>query len=482
MDGKDRNLGLGEKWEKKGKLSPVGGLPEVRRRLNHQNQQPEDECLTPISPELANLIKQRAKELKIRKAARSWAAQVVNDFRENLLKFLKNSTDQPFFQSAEFLSSGSYFENVKIHSPDEFDMMLKLQAPSLLTMTKLDGGLFYRLDLNRPTRSPIQAFLLENQLTISSSKILNAMYELVRKFLKTYTVPDKQFCWKVNRKRPTSPAVTLSLCRIGNNTDELMSVDLVPALMVHDSQGWPQGVRDGPDVDNWLGRKGRQKIKSLPCVFVPKRLKGRKLGEDAKESWRISFSIMEKEMITKHGHTKTCCETYITKCCRKQSLMLLKSLIEALKQRFPKELEDLCSYHGKTAFLHTLSIRFSDNMWTRKQLPQCFLHLLGALEEHARSGDLPHFFVPHCNLFSASVFPRKSLAFLVNALEEQRKEGLPLLKPPALDSPLRAVSFLEETNGKQLNPKPAAQSLQFTNQLVSLVFVAALCICFIFLV
>lgn len=171
----------------------------------------------------------------------------------------------------------------QIHSPDEFDMMLKLQAPSLLTMTKLDGGLFYRLDLNRPTRSPIQAFLLENQLTISSSKILNAMYELVRKFLKTYTgcffiisfnlfrsitkflcllsaflllkvseknslkqeewfqlcwlcssfpVPDKQFCWKVNRKRPTSPAVTLSLCRIGNNTDELMSVDLVPALMV----------------------------------------------------------------------------------------------------------------------------------------------------------------------------------------------------------------------------------------------------------
>lgn len=41
----------------------------------------------------------------------------------------------------------------------------------------------------------------------------------------------------------------------------------------------------------------------------------------------------------------------------KQCLMLLKSLIEGLKQRFPKELEDLCSYHGKTAFLHTLSKR-----------------------------------------------------------------------------------------------------------------------------
>lgn len=43
---------------------------------------------------------------------------------------------------------------------------------------------------------------------------------------------------------------------------------------------------------------------------------------------------------------------------RKQCLMLLKSLIEGLKQRFPTDLEDLCSYHGKTVFLHTLSTRY----------------------------------------------------------------------------------------------------------------------------
>lgn len=69
-----------------------------------------------ISPELANWIKVRAKELKIRKKDRSWAAEMVNDFRENLLRFLKSSTDQPFFQSAEFLSTGSYFEKVKVNS------------------------------------------------------------------------------------------------------------------------------------------------------------------------------------------------------------------------------------------------------------------------------------------------------------------------------------------------------------------------------
>ncbi|MEQ2189628.1 hypothetical protein GOODEAATRI_027168, partial [Goodea atripinnis] len=74
-----------------------------------------------------------------------------------------------------------------IHSPDEFDMMLKLQVPSCLCTTKLDAGLFYRIDLTRPTRHPIKDFLLENNRTLSSSKILTEMFRLIRKFLKTYT-------------------------------------------------------------------------------------------------------------------------------------------------------------------------------------------------------------------------------------------------------------------------------------------------------
>ena len=69
-----------------------------------------------ISPELANWIKLNAKDLKIRQTDRRWAAEVVNDFRENLLKFLKSNDDQPFFQTADFLTSGSYFEKVKVRS------------------------------------------------------------------------------------------------------------------------------------------------------------------------------------------------------------------------------------------------------------------------------------------------------------------------------------------------------------------------------
>ncbi|KAM6899611.1 cyclic GMP-AMP synthase [Xenentodon cancila] len=392
-----------------------------------------------VPHELAHWIKLNAKDLKIRQNDRCWAAEVVNDFRENLLKFLRS--EQPLFQSADFLTTGSYFEKVKIHSPDEFDMMLKVQLPCGLNMTKLDGGLYYRIDLVRPTRCPIQAFLLENKLTVLSSKVLSEMHGLVRKFLKTYRAPDHHCHWEVNRKRLHSPAVTLSLRRT-ESSNELISVDVVFALEV---QRWPPAVRNGPDVDNWLGKKVRQEIKSLPCFFVPKRLKGQKGSEDAKESWRISFSHIEKKIIMFHGNKKTCCESKATKCCRKQCLMLLKSLIEGLKHHFPKELDGLCSYHGKTVFLHSLSSRFDDSVWEPRKLPACFLHLIGVLENHARTGILPHFFVPECNLFSSPSFSRKSLAFLVNVLEEQRREGLPLLKPPAPVSPLRPTMTAAKT-------------------------------------
>uniref|UniRef100_A0A8C2XSD4 Cyclic GMP-AMP synthase n=1 Tax=Cyclopterus lumpus TaxID=8103 RepID=A0A8C2XSD4_CYCLU len=473
------------KDDSRGKPSPPRPTPARQRQKTPQKQAPEEGSKgveESASPELTSWIKLNAKDLKIRLTDRRWAAEVVNDFQDNLLKFLRGNSDQPFFQSADFLNSGSYFEKVKIRSPDEFDMMLKLQAPSRLIMTELDGGLFYRINLARPSRKPIKAFTLENGYTLSSRQILSEMHRLVRKFLKTYQVPDEGFRWEVNRKQLHSPAVTLSLCRNEMCSAELISVDVVPALEVPSSQGWPLALRNGPDVDNWLGKKVRQEIKSSACFFVPKRLKGRNLSEEAKESWRISFSHVEKKLIRNHGNKKTCCESNATKCCRKQCFMLLKSLIEGLKQRFPKELDHLCSYHGKTAFLHTLSIRFDDSMWACLQLPACFLHLLGDLESHARTGLLPHFFVPNCNLFSPALFPRRELAFLVSALEEQRREGLPLLRHPAPVPPLRLRSPSGDTSPEISTDKPSSvttvHSLDttFKNKLVLLIAGAVVCV------
>ncbi|XP_024297517.1 cyclic GMP-AMP synthase isoform X2 [Oncorhynchus tshawytscha] len=416
-------------------------LPRQRPHLTAQNPTPGYE-LAPITPELARWIRLRSQNLKLRQSDRQWAVDLVNHLRDSLLVFLKNSDEQPYFQSASVLNSGSYYEMVKIHNPNEFDMMLKLQSPSRLKMTELDQyhGLFYEVALSRPTRAHIRSFLLEDGLTISASKIIREMHRLVRKFISTYKVPGNSWRWVVKRKRPNSPAVTLSLLELDNGKEELLSVDVVPALEVPSSQSWPLAARAGPDVNNWLGKKTRRSLTHQTCFFVPKKPPGRNLSEAAKESWRISFSHIEKELIKTHGNKRTCCESSATKCCRKQCFKLLKCLIEGLKKRYPQELDALCSYHGKTVFLHTLSIRAQDSLWTPHHLPACFMHLLGALEGHARSGLLPHFFVPTSNLFAAPTFPRKALVFLTEALEEQRRQGLPLLMPPAPAPPLAVHS------------------------------------------
>ncbi|KAK6327358.1 cyclic GMP-AMP synthase isoform X2 [Coregonus clupeaformis] len=428
--------------------TPNSPLPRQRPHLTGDE-------LAPISQELARWIRLRAQDLKLRQSDRQWAVDLVNHLRDSLLVFLKNSDEQPYFQSASVLNSGSYYEMVKIHNPNEFDMMLKLQSPSRLKMTELDQyhGLFYEVALSRRTRSHIRSFLLEDGLTISASKIISEMHRLVRKFISTYKVPGSSWRWVVNRKRPNSPAVTLSLLEVDDGKEELLSVDVVPALEVPSSQGWPLAARAGPDVNNWLGKKTRRSLTHQTCFFVPKKPPGRNLSEAAKESWRISFSHIEKELIRTHGNKRTCCESSTTKCCRKQCFKLLKCLIEGLKKRYPQELDALCSYHGKTAFLHNLSIRAQDSLWTPHQLPACFMHLLGALEGHAKSGLLPHFFVPTSNLFAPPTFPRKALVFLTEALEEQRRQGLPLLMPPAPAPPLAVHS----PSNSQPQPSPVVQ-------------------------
>lgn len=60
------------------------------------------------------------------------------------------------------------------------------------------------------------------------------------------------------------------------------------SVQVQERQGWPVAIRNGPNVDNWLGKKSRQEIKSFRCFFVPKRLKGRNISKDAKGEHRKS--------------------------------------------------------------------------------------------------------------------------------------------------------------------------------------------------
>lgn len=67
-----------------------------------------------ISPQLNRLIRQRSRDLRLRKFDQQSAVKIVNHLIESLLEYLKNNEDHPFFRDVSVLTSGSYYEMVKV--------------------------------------------------------------------------------------------------------------------------------------------------------------------------------------------------------------------------------------------------------------------------------------------------------------------------------------------------------------------------------
>uniref|UniRef100_W5LZH8 Cyclic GMP-AMP synthase-like n=1 Tax=Lepisosteus oculatus TaxID=7918 RepID=W5LZH8_LEPOC len=200
------------------------------------------------------------------------------------MDFLKNNEEQPYFRDVTKLTTGSYYEMVKIHNPNEFDVMLLLPAPRL-ELTELRGfsGLYYQLAVVRAPRTPLRAFLLPDGRSISATRILQDTRGLVKTFLRTYRGESRHASrgrWLMDRKRASCPAVTLTLH--SPEAAEPISLDIVPTLEVPAAQGWPGAARGGLCVQDWLGKKARRHFISQALYFVPKQPPGRQRGEEAK--------------------------------------------------------------------------------------------------------------------------------------------------------------------------------------------------------
>ncbi|XP_032131406.1 cyclic GMP-AMP synthase isoform X3 [Sapajus apella] len=145
------------------------------------------------------------------------------------------------------------------------------------------------------------------------------------------------------------------------------------------------------------------------------------------ETWRLSFSHIEKEILSNHGKSKTCCEKKEMKCCRKDCLKLMKYLLERLKEKFKSEkhMDKFCSYHVKTAFFHVCTENPQDSQWDPKDLELCFDNCLTYFLQCLRTEKLENYFIPAFNLFSSNLIDKKSKEFLSKQIEYERKNEFP---------------------------------------------------------
>ncbi|KAL0964426.1 hypothetical protein UPYG_G00323690 [Umbra pygmaea] len=347
--------------------------------------------------------------LKLKKTRISESASVVNEVVDLIKAHMNKNTK--CFEHVSSLKTGSYYENVKISDPDEFDVMFPVPIRRVNVRPFGTDGAFYSVELKREKHS-LEPFLQDDN-TLSASEMLTAF----RNEVKTSVKERKDVI--LEKKKKGCPAVTLLIGEVP------ISLDIVLGLEVRSS--WPAFTSEGFKIENWLGTKVKKDLKSKPYYLVPK-YEGNGTKENdgvlAKDAWRISFSHVEKFVLKNHGSLKTCCEAGGTRCCRKDCLKLLKHLLDLLKKDYSC-LSKFCSYHVKTTLLHACCSRPHDNQWEAAQLGLCFQQLLGDFVRHLKDGKLPNFFIPEQNLLGSGIIT-KNCKFLAQLIEEEQNNGFPI--------------------------------------------------------
>uniref|UniRef100_A0A672NU36 Cyclic GMP-AMP synthase n=1 Tax=Sinocyclocheilus grahami TaxID=75366 RepID=A0A672NU36_SINGR len=254
-----------------------------------------------IDDTLGKLLMATIDKLKIKKSERSNASSCVNNITAKVVTHLKQNVN--WCKDIERLRTGSYYENVKICEPDEFDVMRSIPVDVALK--------------RHPNKHALHRFLNEDK-TIQASEMLSEFRDAVKETQKFDIIPR-------------CPAVTLEVKMEENG--KTISIDFVLGLKVHRAS-WPDFTKDGFKIETWLGKKEKANMKHRPfyLLFI----------------WK-----------------NTCCEDVGYKCCQKECLKLLKYLLQQLKEDDSKsrKMSKFCSYHAKTTLLHACATRGTDSKW-----------------------------------------------------------------------------------------------------------------------
>ncbi|XP_062429076.1 cyclic GMP-AMP synthase, partial [Rhea pennata] len=342
----------------------------------------------------------------------SEASRLVNQVVTQLLQAIRSREGS--FGSLERFSAGSYYEHVKISEPNEFDIMLTMPV-TRLQLDECDGtGAFYYLTFKRNPKEKYLSKFLDEDGKLSALKMLEALRKIIKEEVKNIKNTEVT----VTRKKAGSPAITLQI----KKPPAEISVDIILALEVQHS--WPPSTKNGLPIEQWLGRKVRRDFRNEKLYLVAKQNKEEKVLRG--NTWRLSFSHIEKQIMTNHGSTKTCCESDGVKCCRKDCLKLLKYLLEQLKTKHKKQLEKICSYHVKTAFFHSCVIWPHDEDWQWADLDCCFHQYLKYFLDCLQNSQLPHFFIPQYNLLGMN--DKASNDFLSREINYQINNRFPIFQ------------------------------------------------------
>lgn len=320
--------------------------------------------LDPILQQLINNnITLREDEMRV---ANLSLKSVLLDTMQSKMKIV-DDTFQALYKQPHYV--GSYYENLRVGHPTEFDINLELQLPiresdiEIETEGTVPGFTKIRVEKNFHTHISanvirrIESWLKDRYLCRDS--VIQWLQGVVDKVLINVEWPQNM---TVNRNM-SGPAVTLN---VRKNAVEF-SVDLVPVFSFGTSRLPPEPLNQF--------NNSRQPISAhLKWCVVPK---SPRQASASRHQWRMSYYMYEKELINNQNNMKP-----------------VIKLIKLLRDR--QKWDGLASYYIKTIFLWEQKQQ-APHFW-RNGLGYVFMHMLGKLEYYLQQGRIPFFWDKRSNL------------------------------------------------------------------------------------
>lgn len=286
--------------------------------------------------------------------------------KETLTVMIKIMQDKdPLFAKLyeETFYGGSYFDDLKVGKPDEFDLDLLLVLPKACEIHKTktcpcivvqpsNKPGFFWFKVAKGYFSAFDKFIKDGY--VQTNLVLNWLQSLVTRTLNAMNNVDFNITTpKFNSQ--SGPALTLQLF----GDFGVMDVDLVPAFKFG-SKYWPE-----------VAYRANPSSKKMDFFIVPKMARGIDKGE---RYWRASFQSQERELI--NGKQRL-----------KPALRLLKKLRNSLGH------DQICSYALKTIVLWEV-----DSFDWNRSLSSVFLDLLEKYRDSLQAKKIQYYWNKNGNL------------------------------------------------------------------------------------
>lgn len=305
--------------------------------------------------------------------------RILNEFLDRMLPAMKlNDPDfAKIYQKLYY--TGSYYENLRISDPNEFDINLILKLPfkpqeKEFEYVTVRSFMKYKLNTRPENNNVLREHkdlitkLFEGEY-LSPEKIRRWIQGVVDRARESITPPAG-----VKKIIPSSsgPAKTMILETIyGYEID----IDLVPVIQFSFPE-WPKGARK--DMLNTFQIKNEDRF----WFLVPKEFPASETNVnpiDARRLWRIHFPEIEKKIIHNRGSVKP-----------------LIKLLKALRDKEGWQI--LASYYLKTVVLWLVEKNPSPDYWKENNNYDRLIEALEYLKECVSRKFIKYYFYPDFNL------------------------------------------------------------------------------------